>query len=79
MHRQLDELLERVQTGETVLITEGEMAVARLERIPRVNEEQLFTEPQNAWEPEKVLKLPIAKADGAPLTEVVMEERESGW
>jgi len=77
----LSELLVKVRAGEELTILDRKLPIARIEAIRELSSSPHLRAPRVAWEPEKILALPIGEmSDGSPgLTDAVAEERDSGW
>ncbi len=89
----LSALLDRVKAGESVIITDRGVPIARIEPITRTADwdarmQRLIAEgkviPGNDMPHEELLRrmraIPRPKLpEGASLLEAVLEERESGW
>lgn len=89
----LSALLDRVKAGESVIITDRGVPIARIEPITRTTDwdarmQRLIAEgkviPGNDMPHEELLRrmraIPRPKLpEGASLLEAVLEERESGW
>jgi len=77
----LSELLARVQSGETLIILDRKTPVARVERILDLAGNPHLLPARKAWNPVKILNLPIlaATSGSASLVDAVREERETGW
>ena len=85
----LSALIDQVRAGETILITDRGVPVARLEpasamtgdddgRIERLVRAGLATRGSGDFT-EFLRRAPVATIDGASVVELVLEERESGW
>ncbi len=84
---QLSAYLKRVQAGETVLVTDRNKPVARLEPIPEPDDDEsrvarleaagLVTRPKRKLTAD--LLQPIDLGKDARLLEALLEEREEGW
>jgi hypothetical protein len=77
----LSELLARVQSGETLIISDRKTPVARVERICGILDNPHLQPARKAWNPLEILALPILSAsEGSPsLVDAVKEERAVGW
>lgn len=77
----LSELLSSVRQGETLIIMDRKKPVARLEAIQTLTDHPHLNSPEQTWNPESILDLPLADCKGADnsLSRAVAEERESGW
>ena len=84
----LSALIDRVKAGETILITDRGVPVARLEpslpvddwdaRLTRLERQGLIR--RGTGDIRKVLDMPLAKTvDGSSVVDLVIEERRSGW
>ena len=84
----LSALIDRVKAGETILITDRGVPVARLEpslpvddwdaRLTRLERQGLIR--RGSGDIRKVLDMPLAKTvDGSSVVDLVVEERRSGW
>ena len=83
----LSGLIDQVRAGETILITDRGVPVARLEptspvdwdaRLARLERQGLIR--RGRGDIRKALGLPLAKTiDGSSVAELVIEERRSGW
>ncbi len=84
----LSALLDRVKAGETILITDRGVPVARLEpaatatdddgRPARLERAGLAT--RGTGDIRKILDRPLVRTlDGSRVSDLVLEERESGW
>jgi prevent-host-death family protein len=83
----LSALLDRVKAGETILITDRGVPVARLEptspvdrdaRLAHLERKGLITRGTGDFR-EFLRTAPVKTADGRGIVDVVLEERESGW
>lgn len=77
----LSELLAKVRRGETLIIMDRKMPVARVERLSSPSDNPALNPAESEWNPEAILSLPLATGDAgmASLVEAVREERRSGW
>jgi antitoxin (DNA-binding transcriptional repressor) of toxin-antitoxin stability system len=77
----LSELLDRVQSGETLIILDRKTPVARVERIRHASNNPHIQLPKGAWNPQRILKLPIrsGRRGAQGLAEAVREERADAW
>jgi antitoxin (DNA-binding transcriptional repressor) of toxin-antitoxin stability system len=77
----LSELLKRVRSGETLIIMDRKMPVARVEAIMNIADHPSLAPPREKWNPKAVLSLPIARGGKGmkPLVHAVAEERDAGW
>jgi prevent-host-death family protein len=84
----LSSLLDRVKAGQTVLITDRGVPVARLESVssssdPTGRRERLaragVVRLGSGAVPAEILAGPTTRLPGASLVEAVLEERRSGW
>ena len=77
----LSELLARVQSGETLIISDRKTPVARVERICGISGNPHVQPARKAWNPLEILAQPILSAsEGSPsLVGAVREERAVGW
>ena len=83
----LSALIDRVKAGETILITDRGVPVARLEptsavdwdaRLARLERQGLIR--RGSGDIRKILDRPLVKTlDGSSVVELLLEERESGW
>ncbi len=86
----LSALIDQVKAGETVLITDRGVPVARLEpattsandddegRLARLERAGLLT--RGTGDVRMILDRPLVKTiDGSSVVDIVLEERESGW
>lgn len=85
----LSALIDQVKAGESILITDRGVPVARLEppptassdddgRIDRLVRAGLAT--RGTGETQGLLDRPLVKTiDGSSVVDIVLEERESGW
>lgn len=86
----LSALIDQVKAGETVLITDRGVPVARLEpattsandddegRLARLERAGLLT--RGTGDVRRILDRPLVKTiDGSSVVDIVLEERESGW
>lgn len=85
----LSALLDQVKAGETILITDRGVPVARLApatsttdedagRIARLERAGLLT--RGTGDIRRILDRPLVKTiDGSSVVDIVLEERESGW
>jgi prevent-host-death family protein len=83
----LSALIDQVKAGETILITDRGVPVARLEptsavdwdaRLARLERQGLIR--RGTGDIRKALDLPLARTvDGSSVSDVVIEERRSGW
>jgi prevent-host-death family protein len=84
----LSALIDRVKAGETILITDRGVPVARLEpslpvddwdaRLTRLERQGLIR--RGRGDIRKILDRPLVKTlDGSSVVELLLEERESGW
>ncbi len=84
----LSALIDRVKAGETILITDRGVPVARLEpslpvddwdaRLTRLERQGLIR--RGSGDIRKILERPLVKTvDGSSIVELLLEERESGW
>ena len=85
----LSALIDRVKAGETILITDRGLPVARLEpatstgdddqgRLARLERAGILR--RGRGDPRRILdRPPTPTTDGRPISDFVIEERESGW
>jgi prevent-host-death family protein len=85
----LSALIDRVRAGETILITERGVPVARLEpvtsaadddegRLARLERAGVIR--RGRGDPRWILeRAPIPTTPGRPISDYVIEDRESGW
>ena len=83
----LSALIDRVKAGETILITDRGVPVARLEptspvdwdaRLARLERAGLIRRGSGDFR-EFLQRTPVGTADGRGVVDLVLEERESGW
>lgn len=77
----LSELLNRVRSGETLIIMDRKTPVARVEGIVNVADNPFLCPPREKWNPNAVLSLPIARSGKGmeSMVRAVAEERDAGW
>lgn len=78
----LSELLAEVKAGESLIITDLETPVARVERIsPTADNPKIIVPREKKWNAWTILRHPImaANAKSVSLVETVNVERDSGW
>ncbi len=77
----LSELLFQVQAGESLIITDLETPVARVERICATSDNPHILPAKKEWNAAAILRHPITAAseDSPSIVETVSEERDSGW
>jgi prevent-host-death family protein len=83
----LSALIDQVKAGETILITDRGVPVARLEptalvdwdaRLARLERQGLIR--RGRGDVRKILERPLVKTvDGSSVVALLLEERESGW
>lgn len=85
----LSALLDRVKAGETILITDRGVPVARLEpasstadddggRLARLERAGIIR--RGRGDPRWILdRPPTPTTEGRPISDLILEERESGW
>jgi prevent-host-death family protein len=86
----LSALIDQVKAGESILITDRGVPVARLEpansaandddegRLARLERAGLLR--RGTGDIRKILERPLVKTlDGSSVVDIVLEERESGW
>jgi prevent-host-death family protein len=83
----LSALIDQVKAGETILITDRGVPVARLEptspvdwdaRLARLERQGLIH--RGTGDVRKILERPLVKTvDGSSVVALLLEERESGW
>lgn len=84
----LSALIDQVKSGESVLITDRGVPVARLEPVTTIEDDEGRLERleraglirRGTGDIRKALDLPLAKTvDGSSVSDLVIEERRSGW